>query len=372
MKIKSISLHHIEMKLKSPFVSSLGKIQNRECIIVEIVDESGTTGWGEAVAFSSPWYTEETTKTCWHMMEDFLIPIVFSTKIEHPLEVIELFKTLKRNNMAKAGLEGAIWDLYAKQRGITLSEAVGGIRKKIAAGVVVSIDSKDKMLNKIDFHLKEGYERIKVKIKPGQDYDVIKTIRSNFPEAPLMADANSAYTLHDVNKLKALDKFHLKMIEQPLASDDLLEHSKLQKQIKTPICLDESIVTYDDARKAIELGSCQVINIKIGRVGGISIAKKIHDLCRDNYIPVWCGGMLETGISRAHNIAIASLPHFSLPGDISASSRYWEKDIIVPEVTMENGQINVPTTPGIGYEINKQQLKKVTRYTKSFTNPKSM
>ncbi|QOR65980.1 o-succinylbenzoate synthase [Cytobacillus suaedae] len=363
MKIKKITLHLVGMKLVSPFKSSLEVVSARESILVEVQDDNGMVGWGEVVAFSSPWYTEETIKTCWHIIEDFLIPKLLRAEISHPNEIEFLFKGIKRNHMAKAGVELAIWDLYAKQHHQPLAEVLGGTRNKIEAGVVIGIESIESMLDKIAKHVDEGYKRFKIKIEPGKDVEIVNSIRQHFPELPLMADANSAYTLNDINKLKELDTYDLMMIEQPLSSDDIVDHSKLQKELNTPICLDESIVSVEDARKAIELGSCKIINIKAGRVGGLQEAKKIHDLCLENNIPVWCGGMLETGISRAHNIALASLSNFIIPGDISASSRYWEKDVIIPEVSINDGLIEVPTSPGIGFEINREMISKHLKHS---------
>lgn len=367
MKIKKLTLHLIEMELVSPFKSSLGKISKRESILVEVEDGDGIIGWGEVVAFSSPWYTEETIKTCWHVIEDFLVDKLFGISITHPEMLRELFKSIKRNQMAKAGVESAIWDLYAKRKNLPLAQVLGGTKEKIEAGVVIGIESIDSMLRKIDSHLNDGYKRFKIKIEPDNDIAIIKMIRKHFANLPLMADANSAYSLQDVERLKALDEYKLMMIEQPLGSDDIVDHSKLQRQLETPICLDESITSFEDARKAIELESCKVINIKAGRVGGLSEAIRIHDLCKEHGIPVWCGGMLETGISRAHNIALASLPNFTIPGDISASSRYWEQDIIVPAVTIHNGMIDVPKGPGMGFEINRNVIKRHLKQKKVFS-----
>ncbi|MFS0864437.1 o-succinylbenzoate synthase [Fredinandcohnia sp. 179-A 10B2 NHS] len=366
MNIKKVTLHLIEQSLLSPFVTSMGSVNVRESIIVEVEDDEGTVGWGEVVAFSTPWYTEETIKTTWHMLEDFILPSLLQTTIEHPATFQSISQNIKRNNMAKASVETAIWDLYAKKQNLPLSDVIGGTREKIDSGVVVSIHTIDQVLRKIESHLEEGYKRIKIKIKPGQDVKLLSQIRKEFPTVPLMADANSAYTLNDIARLKSLDEFELMMIEQPLGADDIVDHATLQQEITTPVCLDESIVTLDDARKAIELGSCQMINIKIGRVGGLSEAIQIHNLCKEKNVPVWCGGMLETGISRAHNIALASLANFTIPGDISASSRYWEKDIINPSVIVENGTIKVPREPGIGYEVNREHLRKITKVSKTF------
>ncbi|WP_338777883.1 o-succinylbenzoate synthase [Metabacillus sp. FJAT-52054] len=367
MKIKKITLHLTEMKLVEPFESSLERVENRESMIVEVQDEQGIAGWGEGVAFSSPWYTEETVKTSVHMLEDFLIPICLNTDYSHPNEVSASFSSLKRNRMAKAALEMACWDLYGRQTGQSLSNLLGGTKRHIEAGIVIGLAPLTEMLASIERALASGYKRFKVKIKPGRDIELIREIRRVYPNLPLMADANSAYSLDQADLLKALDEFELMMIEQPLAADDIIDHAVLQRKIQTPICLDESIESADDARKAINLGSCQIINIKPGRVGGLTETKKIHDICQGQGIPVWCGGMLETGISRAHNIAAASLSNFSIPGDISSSSRYWHEDIIVPEVIVENGEIIVPEGPGIGFEVNRQLLKKYTKQIFSFS-----
>jgi O-succinylbenzoate synthase len=367
MKIATVELYVIQMPLKSPFITHLGAVRDREGIIVKVTNTDGLSGFGEGVAFSTPWYTEETVHTSLHMLTDFLIPLLQKYPIEHPEEVSHLFQVIRRNNMAKAALETAIWDLYAREHSEPLSIIIGGTRPIIASGVVVATDSTAKALQQIEHYLEDGYQRIKVKINPNQDYSFLKEIRRHYPDLPIMADANSAYTLRDIDHLKALDEFNLMMIEQPLAHDDLIEHALLQKEIRTPICLDESIISFDDARKAVEFGSCQVINIKVGRVGGLYEAKKIHDYCFEKGVPVWCGGMIEFGVSRAHNIALASLPGFSIPGDISASSRFWEEDIILPEVTVKNGVISVPETPGIGFPINEKRLNETVLSTQRFT-----
>ncbi|WP_307290743.1 o-succinylbenzoate synthase [Bacillus sp. SORGH_AS_0510] len=367
MKITSIELLVIQMPLKTPFLTHLSAVDSRESIIVKVTNKDGVTGYGEGVAFSSPWYTEETVSTSLHMLTDFLIPLLQKTPITHPEDLHTLFSSIRRNHMAKASLETAVWDLYAKTHSQPLTDLLGGTRSEIASGVVVATDSVSKALQQIEQYLDEGYQRIKVKISPNQDYSFLSDIRRIFPEVPIMADANSAYTLNEIDRLKALDDFNLLMIEQPLAYDDILEHSILQKELKTPICLDESIVSFDDARKAIEFGSCKVINIKVGRVGGLFEAKRIHDYCYEKDIPVWCGGMIEFGISRAHNIALASLPGFTIPGDISASNRFWDEDIIAPEVEVKNGYIPVPRYPGIGFQLNEKKLQQVLLTKKSFS-----
>lgn len=367
MRIKEVTLRHMQMRLKFPFTTSFGTLQNRDFILLEAKDENGRSGWGESVAFHSPWYSEETMKTNWHILEDFLIPTLLDQEIKHPDEVSELFSNIRKNNMAKSTLEGAVWDLYCQEQGISLAAALGGQKSKIEVGISIGIqDTVSDLLRLIEGHVEEGYKRMKVKIKPGWDVDVMREVRKEFPDVPLMADANSAYTLKDIDTLKALDKFELMMIEQPLASDDIIDHARLQKEIATPVCLDESIHSYEDARKAIELGSCRIINIKIGRVGGLSESKRIHDLCQSHEIPVWCGGMLESGIGRAHNVALTTLSNFTLPGDTAASSRYWETDIIKPEVTVKDGYISVPEKPGIGYEPDLEAIDRFTMEKKRF------
>lgn len=367
MKIQNIKIRQLKMKMKAPFTTSFGTFVNKEFLLLEVTDELGNTGWGESVAFDAPWYSEETYKTNWIILEDFLIPLIKGKEIGHPDEINELFAPIRKNNMAKSTLEGAVWDLYAKRTNQTLASALGGDKKQIEVGISIGIQkSVDELLALIGGYVKEGYKRIKVKIKPGWDVDVIRAIREHFPDVPLMADANSAYRLKDIELLKQLDEFHLMMIEQPLASDDIIDHATLQKQLKTPICLDESIHSLEDARKAVELGSCGIINIKIGRVGGLTEAKKIHDYCQSKGIPVWCGGMLESGIGRAHNVAITTLSNFILPGDTAGSEHYWDRDIINPEVIVKDGYITVPDQPGIGYEPNLERIDQLTVKKKEY------
>lgn len=363
MKLERIIVRHLDMNLKFPFTTSFGTQQRKELLLLEVVDENGLSGWGESVAMMVPWYNEETVKGNWHLLEDYIIPALTKQPLEHPDEVSQRLAFIRKNNMAKAAIEGAIWDLYAKRRGLSLARALGGNRTQIEVGVSIGIQPDvQSLLDTIESHLAEGYRRIKIKIMPGRDVDVIREVRRYFPDVPLMADANSAYRLEDANHLKQLDEFALMMIEQPLASDDIIDHAKLQAELHTPICLDESIHSVQDARHAIDLGSCKIINIKVGRVGGLTEAKKIHDLCAGEHIPVWCGGMLEAGVGRAHNVAVTTLSNFVLPGDTAASARYWDEDIIEPEVTVEDGVITVPDGPGIGYEVSRE---KVERYTLS-------
>lgn len=361
MEISQVIIRKLEMTMKQPFTTSFGTMQNRKFLVIEVVDELGNRGWGEGVAFEIPWYTEETRETSLHILQDFLIPMLKGKTIQHPDEINEIFKTIRKNNMAKAAIECAVWDCWAKRKNLSLTKALAGGKSEIEVGISIGLQKDfDTLTNRIEQSLLSGFKRIKVKIKPGNDIELLKQIRTRFPNVPLMADANSAYTLEDIELLKGFDQFNLMMIEQPLASDDIVDHAKLQKELKTPICLDESILSAEDARKAIELGSCGIINIKIGRVGGLTEAKRIHDICQKNGIPVWCGGMLEAGIGRAHNIALTALPNFSLPGDTAGSSSYWERDIIFPEVIVEKGLIPVPTSNGIGFEVDIEELNRHT------------
>lgn len=354
--IKTIRLHHLQMTLNNPFLTSFGTVQEKDFFVVEVVDEDGRSGYGESVAFTTPWYTEETTATVIHMLENILIPLLRERRPSHPDEMTEIFAPIKRHHMAKAALEGAIWDVYAKQQGISLAKALGGNRSEIAVGISLGMAPMEKLLRQIAHYSAAGYKRIKIKIKPGRDVAVVEEIRRHFPDLPLMVDANSAYTLNDLDHLRQLDAFDLMMIEQPLTDHDILDHATLQAALATPICLDESIHSLADVKMAIELGSCQIINIKAGRVGGLTVAKRIHDYCQAHNVAVWCGGMLDAGVGRAHNIALSTLSNFVLPGDIGASSHYWKKDIILPEVTVKNGFIKVPDEPGIGYEVNWDAL----------------
>lgn len=372
MEINKISLQRIKLPLKSSFETSFGKVTEKDIIIVK-VHSGDKVGFAESVAMPFPIYNEETTGTVWHMLETYLIPKLLENEIKEPKDFSELFSYIRRNNMAKAALEMAIWDLYSKQKGQTLSTALGGNRSEIEVGVSIGIENNiETLLNKVEGFLKDGYKKIKVKIKPGWDIKPLEAIRKKFGEQiPLMADANSCYSLDDLQLLKELDQFHLMMVEQPLAHDDIIDHAKLQDALTTPICLDESIHSVEDARKAIEINACKIINIKVGRVGGLFEAVRMHNLCEENNIPVWCGGMLETGIGRAHNIAIASLSNFSIPGDTSASSRYFDKDIILPEVKLSKaGTIIVPEQLGIGFEVNQEFIDQLTVNQKEFMRDK--
>ena len=353
-----IDLHVIEMTLKSPFVTSLGTVTTRQGIIVEVKDDRGISGFGEAVAFSSPWYTEETVETCFHMLKDHLAPLVLNRPFEHPSELFDRMSSVRKNPMAKAAIDMAAWDLYAKGLNQPLHQVIGGTRNEVLAGVAIGAKTPDELLSQVEAALKDGYSRVKIKIGPDNDRERILAIREAFPDVSILADANSAY-IKNPEGLAALDQLGLQMIEQPLSQDDLVDHADLQKQLKTPICLDESIVSYQTAKSAIKLKSCKVINVKIGRVGGLTEAIRIHDLCQEEDIQIWCGGMLEFGVSRAHNIALATLRGFSIPGDLSSSDRYWHEDITTPEVHVKKGIIKPFNGPGIGVEINNKRLEEV-------------
>ena len=367
MHIDRIELRHIKMILVSPFVTSMGTEYDEEHIIVR-VDADGVTGWGESVAEGTPFYSYETVPTAWHILKDFLIPSVLGKDILSIDEAIASYAKVRGHMMAKAGLEAALWDAFAKKRNISLSNMLGGTRKKIDVGVSIGIQtSVPGLIKKVEGYLAEGYKRIKIKISPGLDLQFVEALRKEFGDILLQVDANSAYTLDDIGLFKTMDAYNLSLIEQPLGYEDIFDHSKLQRELKTPICLDESIHSLDDTRAAIELGSCRIINIKPGRVGGYTESKLIHDYCASMNIPVWHGGMLESGIGRAGNVALASLPNFTLPGDISASKRYYIEDIVEPEfVVNPDGTMDVPVKPGIGVEVNMKMLEKVTVRSESF------
>jgi len=349
------------MDLVSPFVTSMGTEYDEEHIIV-CAESEGILGWGESVAEGTPFYSYETVHTAWHILQDFLIPSILGKDISSVDEAIGLYSKVRGHMMAKAGLEAALWDVFAKSQGISLSKLLGGTRDKIDSGVSIGIqDSIPVLIKKAEGYLAEGYKRIKIKIAPGSDLQLVKALRKEFPGLLLQVDANSAYTLDDAAIFQEMDNYNLSLIEQPLGYEDIFDHSKLQRLIKTPICLDESIHSLDDTQAAIELGSCRIINIKPGRVGGFTESKRIHDYCASMKIPVWHGGMLESGIGRAGNVALASLPNFTLPGDISGSKKYYIHDIVEPEfVINSDGTMDVPVKPGIGVEVNMKMLDKVT------------
>jgi o-succinylbenzoate synthase len=361
MKLRKITLREIHLKLLSPFQTSFGTSDLRRILLLE-ADANGVTGWGESTAGENPFYSYETVETAWLILRDYLWPMVRGKEIAAAI-VWDMLAPVRGHNMAKAAMETAIWDAEAKQKDVPLAKLLGGSREEIPCGVSIGIQpTLAVLIVKVNEALAGGYQRIKIKIKPGLDIEPVRALRERFPHVPLMVDANSAYRLEDVPRLKQLDAFHLMMIEQPLGWDDIYSHTQLQRQLQTPICLDECIHDVDQARAAIETGACGVINIKLGRVGGHTAACRMHDLCRSKSIPVWCGGMLESGIGRAHNIAMSSLANFSLPGDVSASRRYWTEDIIEPEVEVsKQGSIRVPSAPGIGYTPRLDRIESLTK-----------
>lgn len=361
MKIEEITLREISIRLRNPFETSFGTTWARRILLVEAKCD-GVTGWGEVTAGEGPFYNSETTDTAWAIFRKFIAPLALGKTIAAAADVMDLLEPIRGHEMAKAALENALWDAEAKQKGESLSKLLGGTRAEIASGVSLGIrENPAALLDTIAKELADGYQRIKVKIKPGKDLAFIEAARKRYPDVRLMADANSAYRLEDAPFLKKLDAFHLMMIEQPLQWDDMYNHSKLQPMLTTPICLDECIHNPAQAQAAVEMGACRIINIKLGRVGGHAEAKRIESYCRSKNVPVWCGGMLETGIGRAHNIAMSALPGFVLPGDVSASRRYWDEDVIEPEVEVsKQGTIRVPTLPGIGYEVRHKRIQQLT------------
>ncbi len=361
MNVEQVDLYHIRIPLVAPFETSFGVTTERESIIARIIAD-GVVGWGECVADQDPGYCYETVGTAWHIITDFLIPRLFSAPLDTPRHVPERFRWVRGHQMAKATLESALWDIAAQQAGVSLREYIGGVRDRVVVGVSIGIQpSTEQLVERVLGFREIGYGRIKIKIKPGRDLADARAVRAAIPGVPLMVDANSAYTLNDAGLFKQMEDLDLLMIEQPLSNDDIYEHSKLQKQLTTPICLDESIHSAADARFAIELGSCRIINIKQGRVGGLTNAIAVHDACAEHSIPVWCGGMLETGIGRALNVALATLPNFKLPGDLSASNRYYNPDLIDPAFEFNSdGTLSVPTAPGLGVNVVLERLEKVT------------
>lgn len=369
MNIKTVEMREIRLRLVHFFETSFGRTIERRILLVRVIDTDGAEGWGECTAGEGPFYSEEWIDSAWEATRLFLAPMVLGREVEAASEVFGLMGRVRGNRMAKAAIETACWDLEARRAGVPLWRHLGGVRTEIPCGVSIGIqDSHAQLLEKIERELRDGYQRIKIKIKPGWDREVVEAVRARFPDVRLMVDANSAYTLEDAAMLRALDEYDLLMIEQPLAYDDREDHAKLQKQIRTPVCLDESIRSAEDARKAIEAGACRIINVKLGRVGGHAEAARVEAICREAGMPVWCGGMLESGIGRAHNIAMATLRGFTLPGDVSASARYWAEDIIEPPVTVTPaGTIKVPDGPGIGFEVRLDFIESLTVRAETLT-----
>ena len=362
MRLESLTLTHLSMPLISPFETSFGRTTERECILITIQSE-GLTGYGECVADRDPGYSYETTGTAWHILRDFIAPMILGQEVKDAADFQQRVAGIRGHHLAKAGVEMAMWDLRGKRDGKSLRELFGGQREKVAVGVSVGLqESPEILVQAVEKYLAKGYRRVKIKIKPGRDVGDIEAVRRAFPDLRLQVDANSAYTLESAQTLLPLDDFDLLLIEQPLFEDDIWDHHKLQQQFRTPLCLDESILSARHARYAIEMDACRIINIKAGRVGGLSEAIAIHDLCRERGVPVWCGGMLETGVGRASNLALASLPGFSLPGDISASERYYAQDITRERFTLNpDSTIDVPTGPGLGVTLDPAAIKKFTQ-----------
>ncbi|MDI3269918.1 MAG: o-succinylbenzoate synthase [Bacillota bacterium] len=359
MKLEACRLHVLRMPLKSPFKTSFGVERDRRFILVEALTDEGP-GYAEVVAMEDPLYNEEWVKGSLLILQDYLIPALKGMEFSHPDEIYPQLDFIRRHYMAKSGLESALWEAWSRSQGLPLWKALGGEKKPIPVGVSVGIQpSPEALVEVVSRYVEEGYRRIKLKIEPGHDLEFVAAVRKALPQVPLMVDANSAYCLADVEHLKKLDEFDLMMIEQPLSYDDIIWHARLQKELKTPICLDESIHSAEDAEKAFSLDACRIINIKVGRVGGLSRAKALQQVSLDAGIPVWCGGMLESGVGRAHNMAITSLPGFTLPGDTSGSDRYWAEDIVSPEIRLQpGGTLELSDRPGMGYQILWDRVEK--------------
>jgi len=364
-RIESIVMREIALTLKEPFQISSGTQSRRRIVLVELRDADGFEAWGECAAGELPSYSYETADTAWIAIRDWVAPRVLGRTFAGPQEIHPLLEhNFRGHNMAKAAVEMAVWDLAARRAGVSLSRLLGGTRPSIQVGISLGIQATPAALvDRARQAIERGYRKVKIKVKPGSDVEFVRAVREELgPEAPLMVDANNAYSLADTSALEALDDLGLMMFEQPLDHEDLMRHAELQKRLKTPLCLDESITSLDRAEDMIALKSGRIINIKAGRVGGHAQSKAIHELCQQNGIPVWCGGMLESGVGRAHNVALASLPNFTLPGDVSPSERYWERDIVLPEWTMDReGWVEVPVEkPGIGVEVDRGRVEDLT------------
>jgi O-succinylbenzoate synthase len=361
MKLEAITIREIQMPLVHFFETSFGRVHSRRILLV-VAHCEGVDGWAECVASDNPYYSSEWMETAWPTIKHFLGPAILGRSLTSARDSTALMAKVRGHRMAKAAVENALWDAEARQEQRPLWKLLGGTRREIPCGVSIGIqDSIEQLLEKIETELAAGYRRIKVKVKPGWDVNVLERIRSRWPDIVLSCDANSAYTLDEVEHLRTFDRFNLLMIEQPLWDDDIYHHARLQRELRTSICLDESIHHARDAAFAVESGACRIINIKVGRVGGFSEAKSVHDVCLGGSIPVWCGGMLESGIGRAHNIALSTLENFSLPGDVSASKRYWKEDIIEPEVEVTaQGMITISDEPGTGYRVREDLIERLT------------
>ncbi|HUL33120.1 MAG TPA: o-succinylbenzoate synthase [Candidatus Eisenbacteria bacterium] len=361
MKIESIELREIRMQLRSPFETSFGTTLNRRIVLAEVIAD-GMRGWGEVTAGETPSYNSETTDTAWHVISDFIAPHLIGKTMTTASDFPALVAPIRGHEMAKSGIENALWDIEAQIKGVPLWKLLGGTIEEIACGVSLGIrENPASLVKRVEEELRSGYQRIKLKIKPGKDLDYVAAVRKEFPKIRLSVDANSAYTLDDTAHLRKLDEYKLLMIEQPLSWDDIHAHAKLQAKIETAICLDECIHNTRQALTAVEWKACRIINIKLGRVSGHTEARALQAVCRERSVAVWCGGMLEAGIGRAHNIAMSTLPGFTLPGDVSASRRYWSEDIIDPPVEVSpQGTIRVPNTSGLGFAVKRDLIEKLT------------
>jgi O-succinylbenzoate synthase len=367
MKIESVTLRELRMSLNAPFETSFGVTRDRRILLVQVCAD-GRSGWGEITTIESPSYNSETTDTAWHIVSDFIVPQVVGRSVSRAEEIAGLLSGIRGHYMAKAGVENALWDIESQQQDVALWRLLGGTQQEISCGVSLGIrETPVSLVSKVAEELACGYQRIKLKIKPGKDVDFVAAVRREFKDILLSVDGNSAYRLEDSEHLRRFDEFGLLMIEQPLEWDDIHSHARLQSQLQTALCLDECINNERHAIGAIESGACRIINIKLGRVGGHSSARKVHDACRQRNVPVWCGGMLESGIGRAHNIAMSTLSGFTLPGDVSASRRYWAQDIIEPPVEVsDKGTIQAPSTPGLGYQVDQGLIERLTVRTSTW------
>lgn len=370
MRIERVEVRRLSLPLVNPFETSFGRTTEKSFLLVSVTAD-GVTGHGEGVADDEPYYLPETNATVLHVLRDFLVPLLFTLDLDHPRALLPAFSRIRGHEMAKAAVEMAVWELYARRQGAPLWRVLGGSKDQVVAGVSIGLQRDTAtLLDHVAREVAAGYRRVKIKIKPGADRALVAAVRGRFPQLPLMVDANSAYTLADTAVFRALDEERLMMVEQPLAWDDLVDHAALQREIRTAVCLDESIRSAEDARRALDLGSCRVINIKPGRVGGLASSLAVHDLCRARGVPVWCGGMLESGIGRLANVHLQTLPGFTLPGDTAAGARYFEEDLVEPPVTVSReGTIAVPTGPGIGHEIVWDRVERATRMKEEWRRP---
>ncbi|GAW98520.1 o-succinylbenzoate synthase [Secundilactobacillus mixtipabuli] len=364
MKIIKAVLRKVDIPLRAPFETSFTRMDAKKTVLLELHDADGTVGYGEVSAFEIPFYNEEFRNGAWELLRTQMLPKLMGQEISHPDEMYKIFAGIRRNNMSKSAVNCALWDIYAKQADQPLARALGGTKSRVETGVSIGIQKDPETLVKVvNGYLEQGYRRIKCKIKPGKDYDYLAAVRAAFPEAMLMGDANSAYRRTDFDMLKKLDDLNLIMIEQPLEPGDLIDHADLQRTIKTPVCLDESVTSLDDTRKMIRLGSGRIINIKVARVGGLTVAKQIQQLASENGVECWCGGMIDSGVARAENVAIATLPGYTLPNDIAPSQRYFERDIIDPDIVLDGTFIDVMDVPGMGCKLNMDNLQEFTLET---------